>query len=234
VLRKMRLERVANPNLFEFATGNLPQHTSRDTPFTTEASPVSHGATHCPHLRLCPLLDRQLTARFTRFGGAEPVSAPRGFRRRRTEQTFFDHNTLSEQNQPLTHLTLPPRRTLWTGGQIRFGHHPKLALFRISCSAAGAVRFRGPGVPSRQSAHFGFVPSSCQGGQCSAPRPLAPGPRRGGGLFPARTHADPRRHPYPIEIEALTHRHPPGDASCQKTSPDASPDRVPPPQLTQK
>jgi hypothetical protein len=50
-------------------------------------------------------------------------------------------------------------------GGIRFALYPKLASFRIS-RAPAAARFRGPGVPSRQSAHFGFVPSSGQGGQC--------------------------------------------------------------------
>ena len=71
-----------------------------------------------------------------------------------------DHNTLSQPNQPLTHLAPLRHRTLWTGVRIRFGHDPKMALFRISRGAATA-RFRGPRSaqpPSRQATHFGFVP----------------------------------------------------------------------------
>src|ERR1035437_868752 len=41
------------------------------------------------------------------------------FTRRRTEQTLFDHSTLSEQNQPLTYSTLPRHRTLFpTSGPL--------------------------------------------------------------------------------------------------------------------
>jgi hypothetical protein len=39
---------------------------------------------------------------------------------------------------------------------IRRGPDPNLALFRISRAAAESARFRDPGVPSRQSAYFGF------------------------------------------------------------------------------
>jgi hypothetical protein len=62
-------------------------------------------------------------------------------------------------------LSLCPSIVHCGQGGIRFVHYPILASFRISRGAAATARFRGPGVPSRQSAHFGFVPSSAQGGQ---------------------------------------------------------------------
>ena len=50
------------------------------------------------------------------------------------------------------------------------------------------------------------------------------------GSCSAPTLADPRRHPYPTESEALTLRNHLGDASCQKPPQDASPNFDPPPQ----
>jgi hypothetical protein len=50
----------------------------------------------------------------------------------------------------------------------------------------------------------------------------------------AQPHPGPFQKPYPIEIEALTHRDLPGDASCQKTPSAASPDLDQPPQPIEK
>jgi hypothetical protein len=54
------------------------------------------------------------------------------------------------------------------------------------------------------------------------------------GSCSAPTLAGPRRKRYPTENEALTLRNPPGDASCQKTPQDASPNFDPPTQHVDK
>jgi hypothetical protein len=156
-----------------------------------------------------------------------------------------DHNTLSLRNQSLTFVTLPQRCTLWTGGGNRFGRHPNLALFRISCGAAASARFRGPGVPGRQSALLAsFRPPASRALYAILSNRLEveaqhnyPGWRlapcgvvcRGGGPGACTVPGRPRRNPYPVEIEDLHTgvrtigpRDPPCDASCQKGPPDAS------------
>ena len=52
---------------------------------------------------------------------------------------------------------------------FRRGPDPSLALFRISRAAAQSARFRDPGVPSRPSAYFGFVPSFWRPGARAVP-----------------------------------------------------------------
>ena len=102
---------------------------------------------------------------------------------------------------------------------IRFAHYPKLASFRISRGPAATARFRAPGVPIRQSAHFGFVPPSAQGGQrrpaiAASSVALSPLLSTSAGVFRPPGH--------------------PGDASCQKTPSDASPNLGQPPQPIEK
>ena len=121
------------------------------------------------------------------------------------------------------------------------------------------ARFRCPGVPSRQSAHFGFVPSSWQRGQCR--------PAIAAGSFALRLkNAAFRASPLSVASDAavaatcspspipalfgsrialkINHlreatriinlRGHPCDASCQKSPPDASQNLKPPPQPIEK
>ena len=138
-----------------------------------------------------------------------------------------DGNTLSLRNQPLTLLTRPHRCTLLRGGNSLWSLSDLGSVPHLACSSriGPFPRSRRPGPPigvfwlcsaclppnrleveATTTTQAGASPFGVMSDAMGGRRALAPGP------------------PGPC----------PGDASCQKGPPDASPNFYLPPQLTEK
>jgi hypothetical protein len=146
-----------------------------------------------------------------------------------------DHNNLSEPNQSLTYFALPQHCTLWTGG-IRL---VTIRIWLHSASRVGQPPRPVSGVPASPAASQRILASFRHPGKAvSVSQRLPPSQLLSGSKMPPSASMHTVLHG---EVLYFQHRQPqfrspdhPGDASCQKTPPDASPNRDPPPQLIEK